>query len=140
MKKLALIIAICLAAITAEAQDYNPGKPEKIYFNLYTDSIKTVVNYYVNVEGIFKGGRVLPLDANTITITADKGRMEGNEWIAPKQIDFDRVTFMAVAKENSSQRATITVYLQKWKDPRDDMSHDDPGMEMPVAPDRRRRR
>ena len=109
---------------------------KRIYFNLYTDSIKTVLNYYVNVEGEYANGRILPMDTGSILLRADRGRMSGNEWIAPARIDFEQVTFIATAKSNPAIHDRITVWMKRAKDPRDEM-------DLPVVPEdlkERRRR
>lgn len=120
-----------LLPVTVQAQ---PPKAalKRIYFNLYTDSIKTVLNYYVNVEGEYTDGRYLPLDASSITLTADNGTISGNEWIAPKEIHFEKVTFRAVAKDNPRLHDEVTIWLKRAKDPRDEVDEGPlpyPGME-----------
>lgn len=125
-----LLIAGCAPAF---AQSTGQSKLKRIYFNLYTDSIKTILNYYVNVEGEYANGQVLPMDAGTITIIADRGTMQGMEWIAPKVIDFEKVTFHAVAKDDARINDRVTVWLKREKDPRDEM-------DMPVEPEEIRKR
>lgn len=98
----------------------------RIYFNPYTDSIKTVLNYYVNVEGEFSDGSYLPLDTADIFLRCDRGTLAGNEWIIPKRIDFDKVTFIAEARTNPQLQDTVTIWIQKWKDPRDAPDYKDP--------------
>jgi hypothetical protein len=98
----------------------------RIYFNPYTDSIKTVLNYYVNVEGEFTDGSYLPLDTTDIFLRCDHGTLAGNEWIIPKKIDFQKVTFIAEARADSRLRDTVTLWIQKWKDPRDAQDYKDP--------------
>lgn len=90
-----------------------------IRFNLYTDSIKPILNFYVNVEGTFSSGRVLPLDANHISITSDAGSMNGMEWVAPQQRNFEKVTFTATSRCKPALHISKTVYLKKHQDPRD---------------------
>ena len=144
MKLMRTVISMLLfltASGGLHAQTGN-GSPKlkRIYFNLYTDSIKTILNYYVNVEGEYNNGRILPMDAGTITITADHGSMSGVEWIAPKTIDFEKVSFQAVAKDDPGIRADITVWLKRAKDPRDEFRRED--MDLPTVPEdiRKRRR
>lgn len=84
-----------------------------IRFNLYTDSIKPVMNYYINVEGEFSTGRILPLSSDMIEITASEGTMSGMEWTAPDNIDFDFVEFTAVCPYDPSLAINTTVYLKK---------------------------
>lgn len=104
---------------------------KSVYFNLYTDSLKPVLNYYVNVEGQTTDGRYLPLDTNDIFLTADWGEMWGNAWVIPKVFLDEKVTFTAVSKRNPALRAQITVWIQKGKDP-----EDTPGYEAPETPQR----
>jgi hypothetical protein len=131
-----MAFSACLLPRNARAE----SRLKRIYFNLYTDSIKTVLHYYVNVEGEYSDGRVLPMDTSLIRIIADRGIMSGNDWIAPKQIDFEKVTFHAIAKDDPRINDRVTVWLKRLKDPRDEMDADD--MDMPVVPDdiRKRRR
>ena len=130
--------AMLFSAFKKPSPVEGPGRLKRIYFNLYTDSIKTVLNYYINIEGEYYNGRVLPLDTGRIAITADHGRMAGNEWIAPKLITFEQVTFHAVAKEDPAITSTITVWLKRAKDPRDDLNGTDE--DIPVVPDEVRKR
>lgn len=85
----------------------------QIRFNLYADSIKPVLNYYLNVEGIFSNGKIYPLDTNFINITASNGNMSGSEWIKPSRIDFEQVTFVAICKYDVTITATQTAYIKK---------------------------
>jgi hypothetical protein len=109
-----------------------------IRFNLYTDSIKPVLNYFVNVEGVYSSGRIFPLTPDHITLTSDEGSMNGLEWILPKERPFEKVTFTATSRSNPNIRKSVTLYLNKYKDPRDAEGYEerrDPD-ELPV---RRRR-
>ena len=92
---------------------------EHLRFNLYADSIKPILNYYVNVEAKFSSGRVYPLNEEQVEIICDHGLMKGNEWIAPKDINFEGVHFTAVYKFDRSIKKSVTVFLKKIKDPRD---------------------
>ncbi|RYD57357.1 MAG: hypothetical protein EOP56_08595 [Sphingobacteriales bacterium] len=94
-------------------------------FNLYTDSIKPILNYYVNVEGTFTNGQILPVDTSLITVTSDNGMMKGMEWIAPKQRSFDKVKFTATSKYNPSLSMSATMYIKKFDDPRDAPGYED---------------
>jgi hypothetical protein len=129
---LVMLLPMCLHAQRSE-------ELKRIYFNMYTDSIKTVLNYYVNVEGEFRNGKYLPLDTNTVIITADNGIMSGNEWIAPKDIRFEKVTFRVVSKGNSKLRDEVTVWLKRAKDPRDEIGTDDMALPYPGSERKGRR-
>src|SRR4051812_13754908 len=105
MKALLLLLAL---PIGVYAQKQGTDQLKRVYFNLYTDSIKTVLNYYVNVEGEYRDGSYLPLDTNTVVITADNGSMVGNEWRAPKEIRFEKVTFHVRAKGRHELHDQVT--------------------------------
>ncbi len=92
-----------------------------IRFNLYADSIKPVLNYYLNIEGEYTNGKIYPLDTNSISLSASEGSIQGMEWVKPKQIDFEKVTFTAVAKHAASLAKDTVVYIKKYKDPADEM-------------------
>ncbi len=106
-----------------------------IRYHLYTDSIKPILNYYVNVEGVFLGGSIFPLGADAVELTADIGKIEGMEWIAPDKT-FDKVTFTAKSRLHPAFRETITLYRQRFTDPRDAMDYEDE--QLPTVPSRRR--
>jgi hypothetical protein len=119
-KWITALIWVALIPLSTHAQLRRNEDLKRIYFNLYTDSIKTALHYYVNVEGEYTDGRYLPLDTNTVIISADNGMMSGNDWIAPKEIRFEKVTFRVSAKGRPELRDQVTVWLKRSKDPRDE--------------------
>jgi hypothetical protein len=92
---------------------------QDIRYNLYTDSIKPVLNYYVNVEGVFSSGKVYPLDSSYVAIAASEGHMQGLEWVLPAQRNFEKITFTATSPYLPGKEKQVTLYLKKYKDPRD---------------------
>ena len=108
-----------MAQRPAQAQQLRKPVLEALYFNLYTDSIKPVLNFYVNVEGRYSDGSYLPLDTASIILSCDAGRMQGSEWVPPRIITFEKVTFTAVARHNPALRDEVTIYIRKARDPRD---------------------
>lgn len=124
--------------VFAGASAQRAPQVKRIYFNLYTDSIKTVLNYYVNVEAELSNGNYVPLDTSMIALKSDHGRMSGSEWIAPRSIDFDRVRFTASLKSDPALRDEITVFLKREIDPRDNPESGD--LELPVVPKELQRR
>jgi hypothetical protein len=104
-------------------------KLRRLYFNLYTDSLKPVLNYYVNVEGETADGNYLPLDTTDMVLTASWGQMRGNEWVIPKVLLHDSVTFTATSRRNVNLSDRITIWIQKRKDPRDAPDYLEPGAE-----------
>lgn len=112
---------------------------EEIRINAYTDSIKPILNYYLNVEGKFTNGKVYPLDAGYVTVTADNGTMKGLEWVAPKERNFEKVNFTVTNRFEPADVKTITLYLKKFKDPRDDINYKDKTEEEIINEGRSRR-
>ncbi len=115
---------LLMSHFAASAQ--RPPALKSVYFNLYTDSLKPVLNYYVNVEGETTDGRYLPLDTNDVFLTADWGEMRGNAWVIPRIFLDEKVTFTAVSKRNLMLRSSVTVWIQKGKDPEDAPDYEAP--------------
>lgn len=132
MKGLSGLLLGLLLSATAGAQ--RGPQVRRIFFNPYTDSIKTVLNFYVNVDAELSDGGYRPMDTSMIELRADHGRMQGNEWIAPRQIDFDRVRFTASLKRDPAVRDEVTIFLKRAIDPRDDPRAGDVEFQLPVVP------
>lgn len=108
-----------------------------IRFNLYTDSIKPILNYFVNVEGIYTSGRIYPLTAAQVSLTSDAGSMDGMEWVLPKERNFEKVTFTATSSVNPNLSKSVTLYLNKYKDPRDAEGYEEGTRHGPIRRNRR---
>ena len=96
-----------------------------IRYNLFTDRIKPVLNYYVNVEGIFSNGKIYPLDTSFVTITSSEGIMQGMEWVVPRVHKFEKVIFTTTTLYYPFLQKEITLYLKKYNDPRDAAGYED---------------
>lgn len=101
--------------LTKEAKELSLQLPilQAIHFNLYADSIKPLMNYYLNIEGTFSNNTTYPLDTSYIEISANNGTVISTEWSAPAHIKFDKVTFTATCKYDTTLRTTKTVFLKK---------------------------
>ncbi|SEA31322.1 hypothetical protein SAMN05660909_01488 [Chitinophaga terrae (ex Kim and Jung 2007)] len=82
-----------------------------IRFNLYTDSIKRNIHYYLNVEGKFSSGKVYPLDTSALRFAASDGQILGQDLLLPLQDTVKTVTVEAWYKPNSKYyiRAQVPV-------------------------------
>lgn len=116
---IAVALLLCLLPGYCKAQ--KKDLPKKLYFNLYTDSIKTQLYFYVNVEGVYRDERILPMDTSIVAFQADQGTMSGNEWIPPKKIDFEFVRFKVWLRCNPEVNDSIQVWMKRGIDPRDNM-------------------
>ncbi len=57
---------------------------ESIHFNLYTDSLKRDVEFYLNMEGHFSSGKIYPLDTVKVRFQASAGELLGNVLLLPE--------------------------------------------------------
>src|SRR5204862_5720867 len=62
----------------------NAQKIEKIYVNLYTDSLKKGTYNYINVDGLLPDGSYTPLDSSEMTFWASDGKFYGNTLLVDK--------------------------------------------------------
>lgn len=110
MKQLLLTIFILLSAFctTLKAQ-----KPDSIFFNLYTDSLKKGTFNYINVDGKFSNGRWLPLTAKQISFSASGGRFEENSLFIDKDYREEKITVTAVVKADTSIHKSVTIYIKR---------------------------
>lgn len=85
----------------------------------YTDSIKPILDFYVPVDGIFSTGRVFPISADQVSVTASIGSMQGLSWSAPVDKNFDHVVFHAQTRQNPTLTDEKRIYRQRAIDKRD---------------------
>lgn len=92
-------------------------KVEKIYVNLYTDSLKKGTFNYINIDGQLSNGKYIPLDSTHLVFKASAGKFNGNSlWI---DLDFkgDKVDFIITVRNNPSLFKEFSIYLKKKPDP-----------------------
>ena len=111
MKKLLLSVVI-LGSLAVKAQ-----KVEKIYVNLYTDSLKKGTHNYINVDGEFNNGKYLPLDSTKIMFTCPQAKFFGNSLFIPADFLGDKVTVKVMLKEDNSKFEEFEIYIKKLIDP-----------------------
>jgi hypothetical protein len=67
-----------------------PPRPDTVFFNLYTDSLKPGTRNYINVvAGI--GNNFLPLTSEELIFKADTGRFMGNDWFIEEGFEGDSI-------------------------------------------------
>lgn len=79
---------------------------ERIRFNHYADSLKRNVHFYLNVEGIFSSGRILPLDTAAVRFQSSTGQLIGQDLLLEKE---DTVTRMISLKATSRIDPAISI-------------------------------
>ncbi|MBX7264285.1 MAG: hypothetical protein K1X46_09585 [Chitinophagaceae bacterium] len=88
-------------------------KIEAIYFNLYTDSLKKEVHYYINIEGKLANGKFIPLDSSHIKLSCNTGNWYGNNLVIDSSYLKDSVVITAQLKQNLHLQKQITVFIKK---------------------------
>lgn len=73
---------------------------QKIHFNLYTDSIKRGIRFYLNIEGTFSSGRVYPLDTGKLRFFASAGSLTNN--------------ILRISKADSATKNILVKSRVKW--------------------------
>ncbi len=111
MKKI-LLSFIILGTLGVKAQ-----KVEKIYINLYTDSLKKGTHNYINVDGEFNNGKYLPLDSTKIIFTCPQAKFFGNSLFIPADFTEDKVSVQVMLKEDNSKYEEFEIYIKKLLDP-----------------------
>jgi len=108
---LSLLIAAFAFGYTVKAQ-----KPDSLFFNLYTDSLKKGTHNYINVDGKFSNGQWLPLTTKHLTFSSTGGKFEENSLFIDKDFKEDSVTITVALKNDNNVRKTITIYIKKKED------------------------
>jgi hypothetical protein len=111
LKKL-LFAFFLISTLSVEAQ-----KVEKIYVNLYTDSLKKGTHNYINVDGEFNNGKYLPLDSTKIQFSCPQAKFFGNNLYIPSDFTGDKVLVKVMLKEDNSKFQEFEIYIKKMEDP-----------------------
>jgi hypothetical protein len=90
---------------------------EKIFVNLYTDSLKKGTHNYINIDGQMSNGRYLPLDSTKILFTCTQAKFAGNSIIIPANFVGEKVTIKTTLKSNPTIFKEFDVYIKKMDDP-----------------------
>ena len=105
-------LLIVISTISVKAQ-----KVEKIYVNLYTDSLKKGTHNYINVDGEFNNGKYLPLDSNKIQFSCSQAKFFGNSLFIPADFNEEKVSVKIMLKEDHSKFKEFDMYIKKMEDP-----------------------
>jgi hypothetical protein len=104
-------LLLCLFTTSLAAQ-----KPESIYVNLYTDSLKKGAYNYINIDGKLPGGKYVPLDTASLIFSASDGKFYGNcLWLNP-EFSKEKVSIKVVVKANPALHKEFTMYIRKKPD------------------------
>ncbi len=92
-------------------------KIEKIYVNLYTDSLKKGTYNYINIDGQLSNGKYLPLDSTHLIFWASAGKFNGNSLWIDRDITVKQVDIKVSMKNNPSVVKEFTIYIKQQPDP-----------------------
>lgn len=101
-----------LCSFFAKAQ-----KVEKIYVNLYTDSLKKGTYNYINIDGQLSNGKYLPLDSTHLIFWASAGRFNGNSLWIDKDIVAQQVDIKVSLRDNPAMVKEFTIFIKQLPDP-----------------------
>ncbi len=111
MKKI-LLVVFSLSTFISKAQTI-----DKIFVNLYTDSLKKGTHNYINIDGQLSNSRYLPLDSTKILFTCAQAKFAGNSIIIPANFTEEKVTIKTTLKSNPTIFKEFDVYIKKMEDP-----------------------
>ena len=106
-----LLFSCILFSAYAKAQ-----KIDKIYINLYTDSLKRGTYNYINIDGHLTNDRYLPLDSTDLTFWASDGKFTGNTLWIDKDFNKEKVLIKVVVRNNPSLSKEFTMYIKQKPD------------------------
>ena len=101
-----------LCSFFAKAQ-----KVEKIYVNLYTDSLKKGTYNYINIDGQLSNGKYLPLDSTHLIFWASAGRFNGNSLWIDREIVDQKVNIRVSLRSDPALVKEFTIYVKQAPDP-----------------------
>ena len=101
-----------LCSFFAKAQ-----KVEKIYVNLYTDSLKKGTFNYINIDGELSNGKFLPLDSTQLIFWASSGSFSGNSLWIDRDIAVEKVDIKVSFRNNPALVKEFSIYIKQQPDP-----------------------
>ena len=111
MKKL-LIAFFLIGTLGVKAQ-----KVDKIYVNLYTDSLKKGTHNYINVDGEFNNGKYLPLDSTKIQFSCPQAKFFGNNLYIPADFSGEKVLVIVNLRNSIINYSLPPIFINStWMD------------------------
>ncbi|WP_295118718.1 hypothetical protein [uncultured Chitinophaga sp.] len=88
-----------------------------IRFKQYTDSLKRGEYFYVNVEGIYSSGRILPLDTSRIRFTVNGAELHGQDLLLDRNDTMTKeIKVEAVYRLNSDMKINCIIPVKQGPD------------------------
>lgn len=105
-----------IITLFAGQQAFSQSLPDSIYLNFYTDSLKKGSYHYINVEGRFANGRVLPVTTKWLHYEVSNGQLQDNNLWIPFDFKGDSVAITVKLKDRPGVTATRTLHVKKKPD------------------------
>lgn len=111
MKKFILLLMILGSGRSIAAQTI-----DRIFVNLYTDSLKKGTFNYINVDGKLSNGSYLPLDTTQVKFSSTMGKFQGNSLWIPANIDTGTATITVQLISNPSIAKVFLMSIKQLPD------------------------
>ncbi len=116
MNKLYILRKLIFIAFTLFSTGAFTQKVEKIFVNLYTDSLKKGTYNYINIDGQLSNGKYLPLDSTEIIFWASDGKFFGNQLFIDKNFSKEKIDIKVNLKQNPAVAKEFTLYIKQKPD------------------------
>ena len=110
MKKIFIVAFVLFSSVV------NAQKIEKIFVNLYTDSLKKGTYNYINIDGLLPNGNYTPLDSSEVTFWSSDGKFYGNTLLVDKDFKKEKITIKVTLKSNPAITKEFTMYIKRKDD------------------------
>ena len=107
---------MCLVLSQQQLRAQQSAKPDSIFFNLYTDSLKKGTFNYINVDGKFADGRYLPMTSKELQFSCSSGSFDGNSLFIDSSIKEEKVTVRVTFKGDTSISKERVIYIKKFEE------------------------
>jgi hypothetical protein len=107
------ILPVLLILCTSVAKSQ---KIEKIFVNLYTDSLKKGTYNYINVDGLLPDNSYTPLDTTELIFWASDGKFYGNMLLVDKDFKKEKISIKVTLRKNPSITKEFTMPIKKKED------------------------
>jgi hypothetical protein len=107
-----LAVVFLLCAFMSKAQ-----KIERIFVDLYTDSLKKGTYNYINIDGLLPNGKYIPLDSTQLIFETSAGKFSGNSLWISKDITTEKVNIKVTLRQYPQVVKEFEVYIKKNPDP-----------------------
>lgn len=89
---------------------------DSLYLNLYTDSLKRGTHNYINIDGLYSNGKVLPVPDAALRFQSSYGTFKGNCLILPQVVTVNKLSITVSAKDNPLLSKTVQLYIKQKPD------------------------